>query len=150
MSLNNSLNNGVNEARTDNCEGLSPRRCPAGKQRGPGRHQITVRKKLKKEENKTAISCYLKATKESKRGYRKRVHNLWNEIEIFEVEVQHLACQVRSIFKNNRLTEIEIQKLQREIEKDEIVPERVDTVSEMSYGGSSGTETVRKQGCDSD
>ena len=78
------------------------------------------------------------------------MHNLWNEIEIFEVEVQHLACQVRSIFKNNRLTEIEIQKLQREIEKDEIVPERVDTVSEMSYGGSSGTETVRKQGCDSD
>ena len=71
MSLNISLNNGVNEARTDNFEGLSPGRCPAGKQRGPGRHQNTAGKRWIKEENKTAISCYLKATKESKRGYRK-------------------------------------------------------------------------------
>ena len=49
--------------------------------------------------------------------------------------------QVRSISKNNRLTEIEVQQLRREIEK-------VDTVSGMSYGGSSGTETVKEQGCD--
>ena len=35
--------------------------------------------------------------------------------------------------------------MRKEIEKDEIVPNRVDTVSEMSYGGSSGTENVTKQ-----
>ena len=69
------LNNGVNEATTDNCEGLPSGRCPAAKYRGPGRHQITARKRWTKEENKTAISCYLKATKESKRGYRKRMYN---------------------------------------------------------------------------
>ena len=40
--------------------------------------------------------------------------------------------------------------MRKEIEKDEIAQERVDTVSEMSYGGSSGTETVREQGCDLD
>ena len=40
--------------------------------------------------------------------------------------------------------------MQQEIEKDEIAPERFDTVSEMSYGGSSGTETVREQSCDLD
>ena len=34
ISLINSLKNGVNEARTDNCEGLSPGRCPAGKSLG--------------------------------------------------------------------------------------------------------------------
>ena len=117
-ALNNSLNNSVNEARTDNCEGLLLGKCPVGKQRGPGRYQITARKKWTKEENKTAISCYLKATKESKPGYRKRMHNLWNEIEMFEIKEQHIACQVCSIFKNNRLTEIEIQQLWREIEKD--------------------------------
>ena len=150
MSFNNYLNNGISDTRTNNCEGFSPGRCPAGKQRGPGRHQITARKKWTKEENKTAISCYLKATKESKRGYRKRMHNLWNEMGMFEIEDQHLACQVRSIFKNSRLTEIEIQQLQREIEKVEIAPERVGRVSEMSYGVSSGTETVREQGCDLD
>ena len=63
MSLNNSLNNGVNEARTDNCEGLSPSTCLVGQQHGPGRHQITARKRCTKEEKETAISCYLKATK---------------------------------------------------------------------------------------
>ena len=124
-----------------------PSRCPAGKQCGPGRNQTTTRKKWTKEENKTAISCYLKATKESKRGYRKQIHNLWNEIGMFENAEQQLACQAGSIFKNNRLAETEIQQLRGDIEKDEIALERVDTVSKISYGGSSGTETVRKQDC---
>ena len=113
MSLNNSLNNSVsvNKARIDNCEGSSPGRCPAGKQRGPSRYENAARKKQTKDENKSAISYYLKATKESKRGDRKRMYNLWNEMGKFEIEEQHLACQVRSIFKNKRLKEIEIQQL---------------------------------------
>ena len=77
------------------------------------------------------------------------MHNLWNEIGMFEIQEQRLAFQIRSIFKNNRLTETEIEQLRREIEKDEVAPERVDTVSEMSYGGSSGIEIVREQDCDS-
>ena len=56
--------------------------------------------------------------KESKQGYRKRMYNLWNETEMLEIEEQHLVCQVRSIFKKKRLTEIEIQQLQKEIEND--------------------------------
>ena len=64
---------------------------------------------------------------------------------IFWIVDQHLAWQVRSIFKNKRLKKIEIEQLRKEIEKDEIVPDRVDTVSEMCYEGSSGT--VRKQCC---
>ena len=67
---------------------------------------------------------------------------------MFQIEQQHLACQVRSIFKNKRPTEIEIKQLRKETEKAEIVPDRVNTVSEMSYAGSSGTETVREQCCD--
>ena len=54
---------------------------------------------------------------------------------------QYLACQFCRILKNKRLTEIEIQLLQKEI---------VDTVSELSYRGSSGTETVKEQCCDLD
>ena len=52
MSLNNSLNNGVNEARTDNCEGLSPSSCLVGKQHGPGRHQITARRDVQKRKKR--------------------------------------------------------------------------------------------------
>ena len=48
------------------------------------------------------------------------------------------------------VTETEIQQFRREIEKDEIDLERVDALSEMSYGVSSGTETVREQACDLD
>ena len=64
-------------------------------------------------------------------------------MRMFEIEEEHLACEVRIIFKNKRVIEIEYQQLQKEIEKDELAPERVDTVAEMSYGGSSGTEPVR-------
>ena len=67
---------------------------------------------------------------------------------MFEIEELHLACQVRSFFKNNRLSEIEIKQLRREIEKLETAPERVGTVLEMCYGRWIGTETLREQGCD--
>ena len=60
--------------------------------------------------------------------------DLWNEMGMSEIEEQHLACQVRSIFKNKRLTEVDIQQLQKEIGKVEIVPDRVNRVSEMSSG----------------
>ena len=63
---------------------------------------------------------------------------------------QYLACQFCRILKNKRLTEIEIQLLQKETEKDNIASEIVDTVSELSYRGSSGTETVKEQCCDLD
>ena len=35
--------------------------------------------------DKTATSCYLKATKESTEGYRKRLQNLLNEIGLTEI-----------------------------------------------------------------
>ena len=109
---------------------------------------FTARKRSTKEENKTPISGYLKATKESKRGYRKRMYDLWNEMEMSEIEDYLHACHARIIFKNKRFTEIEIKQLRKEIEKDEIVPDRVDIVSEMSGGESSDTEIVREQCCD--
>ena len=80
--------------------------------------------------------------KESKRGYRKQMYKLWYEVGMFEIEKQHLACYLHSICKNKRLTEIEIQPLWKEIEKDDRVPDRVDAVLEMSSGGMSGTKTV--------
>ena len=52
MSLNDSLNKVEDEARIDNCEGLSPSRCPAVKQRGLVRHQNTARKRWIKKKTK--------------------------------------------------------------------------------------------------
>ena len=64
---------------------------------------------MKKEENKTVISCYIEASKEIRQGYRKEMYGLWIEMGVSEIEEQHLACQVCSIFNNKRLTEIKIQ-----------------------------------------
>ena len=58
MSNKISLNNGGKEAGTKG-EGFSPGRCHVGKQRGPGRHPATARRKWSKEDNKVAMSCYL-------------------------------------------------------------------------------------------
>ena len=69
-------------------------------------------------------------------------------MDMFEIVEQHLACQVRGISYNKRFTETEIQQLRKEIENDEIALEIVDTVSEISYGEQSGTETVREQYCE--
>ena len=43
-------------------------------------HQNTARMRWAKEENKTAICCYIKEKKESKQEYRKRMYDLWNEM----------------------------------------------------------------------
>ena len=40
-----------------------------------------------------------KQRKKRKRGYRKQIHNLWKEMGMFEIEEQHIACQVRSLFQ---------------------------------------------------
>ena len=65
MPLNNSLYNGVKEARTNSGEGLSPGKCPVIEQRQPSRHQTNARKKWTKENDKFTIFCYLKAKEES-------------------------------------------------------------------------------------
>ena len=65
MSLNNSLNNSIKEAQTNNGESLLPSRCPVHDQRRPGCHQTTARKKLIKDNNKFIITCYLKAKEDA-------------------------------------------------------------------------------------
>ena len=91
MPLNNSLYNGVKEARTNSGEGLSPGKCPVIEQRQPSRHQTNARKKWTKENDKFTILCYLKAKEES------------------------LACQPRSISKTKKLSEVEIEALRLKV-----------------------------------
>ena len=105
MSLNNSLDTGVKEARTNNDEGLSPGRCPMVEQRRPDRHKTTARKKWT-EDNKFAITCYLKANEDDQRGCRKRMHQYWIQECRFEIQEQHLACQVGSMLKTKKWSKL--------------------------------------------
>ena len=57
---------------------------------------------------------------------------------MFEIEEQHLACQVQSIFNNKRLTEVETEQLWKKTKNKKIIPE-------MSHGRLIGAEIVREQ-----
>ena len=96
---------------------FSPGRCPVGKQWGLGRHPAIARRKWSKEGNKMAILCYLRAKEGPNIGYRKRMHQYWKDYGLFELEEQHLACQVRSILKTGKLSKVEIEGLKRQIKK---------------------------------
>ena len=79
-----------------------------GKQHGPRCHPATARRKRSKEDNKMAILCYLQAKKRPNIGDRKRMHQYWKDYRLFELEEKHLACQVRSILKTDKLSKVEI------------------------------------------
>ena len=65
MSLNNSLNNSIKEAQTNNGEGLLPSRYPVDEQHRSDCHQTTARKKWTKGNIKFTITCYLKAKEDA-------------------------------------------------------------------------------------
>ena len=96
---------------TINGEGLLLGRFAVSEQRRPGCYQTTARKKWTKEDNKFAMTCFLKVKEESQRVYRKRMHQYWIEEGRFDIEEQHLTCQVRSILKIEKLSEVEIEAL---------------------------------------
>ena len=54
MLSNQITNNCVNEAGTNNGEGLSHGRCPVEEQRRPGRHQATARTGIRKKWSRVA------------------------------------------------------------------------------------------------
>ena len=78
------------------------------KQRRPGHHPATACRKSSKEDKKMAILCYFQATEGPNIGYRKRMHQYWKDYGLFELEEQHLECQVRSILKTSKLSKVEI------------------------------------------
>ena len=64
-----------------------------------------------------AISCYLQAEEGPNIGYRKRMHQYGKDYGLFQLEEQHLACQVRSILKQGKLSKVEIEGLKRQTEQ---------------------------------
>ena len=103
------VNNGVKGTGTS-CEGPSPGRCPIAQQGRPGRHHTTAgrRKDWTKEDEKLVMACYYKSEPE-KRGYRKRMHQLWMENARFFVTEQRLLDQKRLILERKWLTEEELE-----------------------------------------
>ena len=117
MSNNGLSNNGVNEAGTSS-EGLLPGRCPTAQQRGPGRQPATarrIRKKWSYEENIIVMECFFRSNPKVI-GYRKRMHNLWKDMGMFQITEQRLLDQKAQIMRKKWLTDLELEEIKRLIE----------------------------------
>ena len=109
-------NNGVNETPSSE-RGVSLGRCSTGEQGGPGRHQATARRGWEYQRNKMVMECYFKSRIPLIRGYRKRMHQYWTEKGGFEVTEQRLADQARQIRLKGWLSELEMEEIQREVQR---------------------------------
>ena len=142
MLSNQITNNCVNEAGTNNGEGLSHGGCPVEEQRRPGRHQATartgIRKKWSREENMFVMECYYRSVP-SRRGYRKRMLDLWREKGMFIVTEQHLVDQSNQIRKRGWLTDLELEEIIRRIEYGNVQHEGAEN-REQSRSNDTGTD----------
>ena len=97
-------------------QGPSSGRC--SRQGNIGRHHanpvISKRRKWSGRENKTVMECYL-LSEPKVRGYRKRMLSLWLNKSMFWVSEQRLVDQANAIRRNSRITELEIEELERNL-----------------------------------
>ena len=84
----------------------------------PSHHQKTARTGWSKEMDVAAMECYFLSRpfdEEGKptRGYRKQMHNIWNERQGLKVTEQRLCDQARMIRINEWQTELEINAIKK-------------------------------------
>ena len=155
MNTNTENNpNGVNE-RTGLGSQLSPGSELVDNQASHGRHPITghTRRKYARDDNRAIMECYYRSKPES-RGYRKRMHTIWKERDMFDISEQRLVDQARTIIKKEWFTSEELDEIKRYAniqtigEQNESIRESITPSSEESLEGimpveieSSGSET---------
>ena len=136
--------NGVNRNPYEHVE-PSPGRQIRGRRGSVGRHQATDedteenpgarRKRWTKDENKEAWRCYLRS-EPARRGYRKRMYDIWINRNNPTWNEQRLADQIRNIKKNNWLSKTE----QEEIERETITPNEIRENNENQTTTKNGSE----------
>ena len=101
----------------------------------PGRYPATVgvtRKRWTQRENEKVMECYLRSQPE-KRGYRRRMINIWKGNDMFEVSEQHLMDQLRQIKEKKWLSDLEIERIKRKVNNTE--PSNLPTHNEEQLRG---------------
>lgn len=109
--------------------GASSGRVDVSQQASLGRHPDTAsaertdvgggrRQKWSVSDNRMVVYCYVKSRPE-RRGYRKRMHELWVENGMRNVSEQRLADQVRVIKKNEWFSAVEFEEMREMIEREE-------------------------------
>ena len=79
-------------------------------------HEGSQRRKWTREDYKLALYCYFRSNP-AKRGYRKRMIEIWTEFGRFKATKQRLDEQVRTITKNGLFFDLEIREIHQQIYK---------------------------------
>ena len=114
-------NNGVKETGLYR-EGLSPGRFSVGEQHRADRHPATARKEWIMQVNMIVMECYYRSRPVSEsgvpiRGYGKRMYGQWKIRGMFESTGQ--SNQARAIKKNGWSSDLELEAIWRDIEKED-------------------------------
>ena len=81
-------------------------------------NQRPKRKAWSREDNQLALHCYFRSNP-TQRGYRKRMMEIWQELNNFQTTSQRLADQVRTIIKKNCFSDLEILEMHQNIYDDQ-------------------------------
>ena len=129
--MNHNINrntNGVN-GRHSQAMDASPGRFPVANaisdQAGTGRHQdtgqtagsLTQRTKYTRQDNIMIMECYYTSEPE-RRGYIKRMSQLWQNRGGNVVTDQRLADQARAIIRKKWLTEVELLEIKERVRRE--------------------------------
>ena len=79
---------------------------------------IIIIMKWEKEVNKIVIECWIRS-EPTKRKYRQRMKQIWDEIGVFDVTEQRLADQAKQIITNKWLIDVEIEEIERRCQERE-------------------------------
>jgi hypothetical protein len=82
-----------------------------------GAVHTTERREWTKEFNKLLMEYHLRS-EPTKRGFRKRMLAIWNDSGLFSATEQQLAGQVRCIKNRRWLSSVEIEEIQRAVDKE--------------------------------
>ena len=80
------------------------------------KQRIKQKREWEKAVNKVVIECWIRS-EPTKRKYRQRMKKIWDEIGVFSVAEQRLADQARQIRTNKWLTDIEMEEIRRQLER---------------------------------
>mgnify|MGYP001794065188 FL=1 len=122
---------------------LLPGSSPVGNQAGNGRQSATgtrntveSRRCWSRQDNINAMECYFLSQPE-KRGYMKRMHQIWKERRLFSITDQRIADQIRVINRNGLMSKLEIEEVKRRVMNE---PPTTETEEHPNENGNSMTE----------
>ena len=93
---------------------------PVGNQAGSGRHSATGNPTLEKRrtwnrgDNINVMECFYLSQPE-RRGYMKRMHQIWKDRRLFSISDQRIADQVRVIRRNGLLSDLELEEIRNRV-----------------------------------